>query len=291
MVRSRLSCPAPASSAVMASTGTANVVIWVPTMETDWPPQNHRKSRLRQIDVFRDEISALAITRAPPPDLRCQRSNLHYPDDGCVTTYRVLVVSGVWVVSGGAPKDTGRVSTGASRSAPATAPGRLGLVQSFLNTLHVERGTDALDAPSTAYAWLAGTAPSPLPPPGAEDLDRLRALRQALRALCGDGSTPDDEVLTRLAAGAPLRLTAAAGGSLHLTPVGDGHQAVVATLLAITYDAQRDGTWARLKICHHDACRWAFFDESRSRTATWCAMGICGNRTKAAAYRRRRAAE
>ena len=67
--------------------------------------------------------------------------------------------------------------------------------------------------------------------------------------------------------------------------------AVLAILLAITYDAQRDGTWARLKICHHDACRWAFFDESRSRTATWCAMGICGNRTKVAAYRRRQAAK
>ena len=66
---------------------------------------------------------------------------------------------------------------------------------------------------------------------------------------------------------------------------------MLATLLAITYDAQRDGTWARLKICHHDACRWAFFDESRGRTATWCAMGICGNRTKVTAYRRRQAAK
>ena len=108
-------------------------------------------------------------------------------------------------------------------------------------------------------------------------------------------STPelsrDDEALTSLAAGASLRLRPVTGGGLHLTPAGDGHPAVLATLLAITYDAQRDGTWARLKICHHDACRWAFFDESRSRTATWCAMGICGNRTKVAAYRRRQAAK
>jgi hypothetical protein len=182
------------------------------------------------------------------------------------------------------------MSTGPSRSAPAAAPGRLGLVQDFLNTLHVERGTDALDAPSTAYTWLAGTVPSPLPPPGPEDLDRLRALRRELRARCGDGPH-DDEALTRLAAHAPLRLTPASGGALRLTPVGDGPSAVLATLLVITYDAQRDGTWARLKICHHDACRWAFYDGSRSRTAIWCAMGICGNRTKVAAYRRRRAAK
>jgi hypothetical protein len=181
------------------------------------------------------------------------------------------------------------VSTGQSRTVPATAPGQLGLIQIFLNTLHVERGTDALDDPATAYAWLAGTAlPSP-PPPGPEDLDRLRILRRELRARCGDGPR-DDEALARLAAHAPLRLAPAPGGSLHLAPVGGGHPAMLAILLAIAYDAQRDGTWSRLKICHHNACRWAFYDESRSRTATWCAMGICGNRTKVTAYRRRQAA-
>ncbi len=181
------------------------------------------------------------------------------------------------------------MSTGPSRNVPATAPGRLGLMQSFLNTLHVERGTDALDAPATAYTWLAATAPAPLPPPEPEDLERLRILRRELRARCGDGPR-DDEALARVAVQAPLGLTPAPGGALRLTPLGDGHPAVLATLLAITYDAQHDGTLARLKICHHDACRWAFYDESRSRTATWCAMGICGNRTKVAAYRRRQTA-
>jgi predicted RNA-binding Zn ribbon-like protein len=180
------------------------------------------------------------------------------------------------------------VSTGASRNVPAAAPGRLELIQRFLNTLHVERGTDALDAPATAYLWLAGTALASPPPPGPLELDRLRILRRELRARCGDGPR-DDEALARLAVHAPLHLTPATDGSLHLIPAGDSHSAVLATLLAITYDAQHDGTWTRLKICHHDACRWAFYDESRSRTATWCAMGICGNRTKVAAYRRRTA--
>jgi hypothetical protein len=194
------------------------------------------------------------------------------------------------VVSIRAGRDTGRVVTGPSRTLPATAPGRLALIQGFLNTLHIERGTDALDSPVTASTWLAGTGLSLLAPPDPEDLERLRTLRRELRAMCGDGPR-DDEALTDLAARAPLRLTPAPGGDLHLTPVGDGHPTVLATLLAITYDAQRDGTWNRLKICHHDACRWAFYDESRSRTATWCAMGICGNRTKVAAYRRRQTAE
>jgi hypothetical protein len=178
------------------------------------------------------------------------------------------------------------VVTGPSRNVPAAAPGRLALVQGFLNTLHVERGTDTLDSPATAYLWWTDSV---LPPPRPKDLDRLRTLRRELRALRGDGPR-DDEALTRVATHAPLRLSPTPAGDLCLTPVGEGHPAVLATLLAITYDAQRDGTWERLKICHHDACRWAFYDESRSRTATWCAMGICGNRTKVAAYRRRRSA-
>jgi predicted RNA-binding Zn ribbon-like protein len=178
------------------------------------------------------------------------------------------------------------VKAGSARTVPATAPGRLGLVQRFLNSLHVERGTDELAAPETAYRWLAATGSPTPPPPGPQDLDRLRTLRRELRARCGDGSRTD-EALRRLAASAPLHVAPAGDGSLRLTPAGDGHAAVLAGLLAIAFDAERDGTWARLKICHHDACRWAFYDESRSRTATWCAMGVCGNRTKAAAHRRR----
>jgi predicted RNA-binding Zn ribbon-like protein len=181
------------------------------------------------------------------------------------------------------------VTAGSSRTVPATAPGRLELVQRFLNSLHVGRGTDALQAPGTAYRWLAATGWSTPPPPGPEDLDRLRTLRRELRARCGDGPRAD-EALSRLAADVPLHVTPAGDGFLQLTPAGDGHAAVLATLLAIAYEAERDGTLARLKICHRDACRWAFYDESRSRSATWCAMGVCGNRTKVAAHRRRSSA-
>ncbi|GIM97042.1 CGNR zinc finger domain-containing protein [Paractinoplanes toevensis] len=177
--------------------------------------------------------------------------------------------------------------SGSSRSVPAAAPGRLGMVQDFLNTLHVERGTDELGNPATAYVFLPPDGPD-LPPPGPEDLARLRVLRRELRARCGDGPR-DDDAFADLAAQAPLRLAPGDDGPLELTPTGEGNRAVPALLLAAVYDAERDGTWSRLKICHHDGCRWVFYDESRSRTGTWCAMGICGNRTKVAAYRRRTA--
>jgi predicted RNA-binding Zn ribbon-like protein len=47
-----------------------------------------------------------------------------------------------------------------------------------------------------------------------------------------------------------------------------------------------DGTWHRLKACRQ--CAWAYYDYSKNRSATWCSMAICGNRTKTRAYRRRR---
>jgi CGNR zinc finger len=46
------------------------------------------------------------------------------------------------------------------------------------------------------------------------------------------------------------------------------------------------GQWRRLKGCRQ--CGYAVFDRSKNRSAAWCAMSICGNRTKNRAYRRRR---
>ena len=46
------------------------------------------------------------------------------------------------------------------------------------------------------------------------------------------------------------------------------------------------GDWSRMKGCRQ--CEYAFFDRSKNRSAAWCAMSICGNRTKNRAYYRRR---
>jgi predicted RNA-binding Zn ribbon-like protein len=50
-----------------------------------------------------------------------------------------------------------------------------------------------------------------------------------------------------------------------------------------------DGSWARLKACRSQLCKWLFYDRSRNRSAVWCSMAVCGNRTKTRAYRARRA--
>ena len=60
---------------------------------------------------------------------------------------------------------------------------------------------------------------------------------------------------------------------------------VVATLAGVLHEAQLSGDWQRLKGCRQ--CGYAFFDFSKNRSATWCSMSICGNRSKNRAYYRR----
>jgi predicted RNA-binding Zn ribbon-like protein len=60
-----------------------------------------------------------------------------------------------------------------------------------------------------------------------------------------------------------------------------------AELLAIIQRAAVDGSLARLKVCADHECRWAFYDQSKNRSRSWCNMAVCGNRAKAREYRRR----
>jgi predicted RNA-binding Zn ribbon-like protein len=62
-------------------------------------------------------------------------------------------------------------------------------------------------------------------------------------------------------------------------------------LLLIIRDAQRDGSWARLKACGNDECRWVFYDRSRNHGGTWCEMAACGNKLKNRDFRARRRAD
>ena len=69
-------------------------------------------------------------------------------------------------------------------------------------------------------------------------------------------------------------------------PSRAGADGAVATLLGILHEAQLSGEWSRMKACRQ--CEYAFFDRSKNRSAAWCDMSICGNRTKNRAYYRRR---
>jgi len=76
-------------------------------------------------------------------------------------------------------------------------------------------------------------------------------------------------------------------GTSLLEPCAEGPDGALAALLAPVAEAMSDGTWARVKACRADGCRWAFYDFSRNRSGTWCEMAVCGNREKVRAYRER----
>lgn len=172
----------------------------------------------------------------------------------------------------------------------AQAPGELLLVQRFLNTVDIESGDDAVASADGLRGWLRKEFADP-GALGADDVERALALREAVRDLLSlNAGQPVDasheRVLAAVAVRAPLRVFFESGTAL-LRPAGTGIDAFLGHLLAVIARSQADGTWPRLKTCHADSCRWAFYDHSRNRSRTWCSMEVCGNRAKARTYRAR----
>ena len=174
------------------------------------------------------------------------------------------------------------------------APGRLELLQRFINTYNHDfpPNWDRLGTAEKALAWLRQKR---LVAPGDRisdaDAARLRELREALRALviANHGTEPSSastDVIRRCAAMARLQVVIDETGHTALEPARRGADGAVATLLGILYEAQLSGQWSRMKGCRQ--CGYAFYDRSKNRSAAWCAMAICGNRTKNRAYYRRR---
>jgi predicted RNA-binding Zn ribbon-like protein len=116
-------------------------------------------------------------------------------------------------------------------------------------------------------------------------------VRAALRSLAlannGGGATRDELALLEDAGAAGRLVVAFDGGSARLDSTAEGVAGALGTLVGIVYTAMADGTWPRLKACQRDVCGWLFYDRSRNRSARWCQMAVCGNRTKTRAYRAR----
>jgi predicted RNA-binding Zn ribbon-like protein len=175
----------------------------------------------------------------------------------------------------------------------APAPPPLDLVQDFVNTEIPEWQQDDIADPERLAAWLHARGllgADEVVEPGA--YVRARALRTGLRALAlgnTEGALPSVDGL--VAALRPLRFALAldSAGQLSVAPAGAGADRALGTIVAVVIDAQRAGTWQRLKACRKQSCGWVFYDASRNRSSSWCAMAICGNRVKTASYRRRRA--
>lgn len=174
------------------------------------------------------------------------------------------------------------------------APGRLDLLQRFINSYNHElpREWDRLATKEKAQAWLREKR---LVAPGERvsdsDTARLREFREAIRALtiANQGAQPAraaTDIVRGASRAARLRVAIDDAGRTALEPEPAGVNGAMARLLGILHEAQLTGDWRRLKGCRQ--CGYAFFDRSKNRSAAWCAMSICGNRTKNRAYYRRR---
>ena len=188
--------------------------------------------------------------------------------------------------------DTHQHSVAAGGVEEQAAPGRLEVLRRFVNTRDVEDGIEELGTPGAVRGWLHEHGLPNVRRPDAGDVERLTALREALRALmlANNGQAYDRRALEHLraeAARVPLRVRFEGPGESALVPGGAGVDAVVGELIGIVHEAMADGTWPRLKACRSDTCEWAFYDRSRNRSGAWCSMAVCGNRAKARTYRRR----
>ena len=180
------------------------------------------------------------------------------------------------------------------------APGRLEVVRQYVNSLDFEDGTEELSSPETLVTWLdehelladgeAATA-------SAADVRRAVAVREALRdvllAQHDDETLPPPEAVQTLkdtARRSRVELCFQPDGSVAIEPCRPGVDGALGRLLAIIAQAQKEGTWSRLKACPWDTCRWAFYDHSRNRSGVWCNMAVCGNRAKVKAFRERQTA-
>jgi len=175
----------------------------------------------------------------------------------------------------------------------APAPGGLGLVQDFLNTVGIqEYGPDLLTDTALAQAWVTDAAGTwsrlrgvDAEPPTLNDADlpKLRALRDTLAQMLA-GQQVDGRGIGGVSASFALSDT----GEVQLVPAGSGWRWVASALWGEVLLSQQAGTWRRLKQCHRHGCDSTFYDRSKNNSGVWHNVKTCGNSENLRASRARR---
>ena len=172
------------------------------------------------------------------------------------------------------------------------APGSLGLVQDFLNTIGIgSYGPDLLSDVALAQDWLGNAASmwsevrgADVQPPDLDDADlaKLRALRDTIaNMVAGESVTASGRL-----ASASFAVTES--GEVRLEPTGSGWRWLASALWAEVLLSQQAGTWRRLKSCHNHQCGSTFYDRSKNNSGVWCDVKTCGNAANLRASRARR---
>ena len=175
----------------------------------------------------------------------------------------------------------------------APAPGGLGLVQDFLNTIRIQDyGPDLLADATLAQAWAADAVRTwsalrgvDAEPPSLNDgdLSKLRALRDTIAKMV-TGQRPDGRGIGAVAASFALSDT----GQVRLEPAGSGWRWLASALWGEILLSQHEDTWRRIKQCHSHHCGSAFYDRSKNNSGVWHNVKTCGNAENLRASRARR---
>ena len=163
----------------------------------------------------------------------------------------------------------------------------------FLNTHEHDEGPEQFTSPRVLERWMRSHGTPPGVALDEDDLEEAIRFREALRGLLlANNGLPLVEAAVKTLRGAAadgeLRIEIRADGSAEAVPACESVGVLYARLLAIVERAQAAGVWERFKACPADDCLWAFYDESKNRSRTWCSMEVCGNRAKTRAYRAKR---
>lgn len=177
------------------------------------------------------------------------------------------------------------------------APGKLELVRSFLNTLDVEKGTDAIATPGELVTWMReqGLIESkPALKATAADVERVRLLRDDVRAMTRRNNGANCACRTERLEEASARsgFVMAFDPDLNLSvlrPSARGVDGAIGRILAAVHGAMAEHTWQRLKTCADETCAWTYYDHSKNGCSRWCSAESCGNRSKVRRYRERQA--
>jgi predicted RNA-binding Zn ribbon-like protein len=182
------------------------------------------------------------------------------------------------------------------RFGTALAPAPLVLSQELANTIGMDHlpVVDLLGDLDTAQHWIDAVVPHWCALSGADDphlvvtaaeLSRLRAVRDALRAVVGEHTDPhSDAVIAGTAAVAVTR------AGTHLEPLGSGASWLASAIAIEAASADARDSFRRLKLCHAPRCRVAFYDRSKNNSRVWHDTATCGNQANARAHRARRRA-
>jgi predicted RNA-binding Zn ribbon-like protein len=158
------------------------------------------------------------------------------------------------------------------------------------------RPTELLTSPRSLEAWITQASVVDRPERIDSDaLDRVRALRESIYRLASarvlhNAADPraakDIGALNDAATLRPPRLVMDEEGA-GLSRLG-GPDEVLSAVARDAIELFASPDMARTKECANPECTRLFVDLSRTTARRWCGMAECGNKHKAATYRRRR---